>query len=197
LTAKSEEYAILPSLNLRAGHRLETSDWLETSNDVERFLNLTLSLINPDLFQSGLEMLRKMRSMDETEGIAQQWQSVYTGIAIICNRITPLHRDRKGKPEWFDTLLNYSETGSSPRLVIDDVGLDLEYSSGTVVGFCGTVLKHGVKSWGVGNRICYAHFMREAVRKRLDVAPAGWVYRDKYLPAEASIEEDAMDVDHV
>ena len=165
------------------------------SNGVEKFLNLTLSLINPDLFHSGLEMLQRLRRSELTKDVAQQWQSVYTGIAIICNRKTPLHRDKKGKPEWFDTLLHYSETSVPHRLVIDDIGLDLEYSSGAMVGFCGSVLKHGVESGEIGNRICYAHFMKEAVRNRLDVAPAGWVYRDKYLPAKRRTSQDAMDVD--
>ena len=84
------------------------------SDGVEKLINLTLSLINSDLFQSGLEMLRKLRLLEKTEDITQQWQSVYTGIAVICNRRTPLHRDGKGRPEWFDTLLNYSEPGDSP-----------------------------------------------------------------------------------
>jgi hypothetical protein len=169
------------------------------SNEVERFLNLTLSLINPDLFQSGLEMLRRLRCLEDTKDIAQQWQSVHTGIAIICNRTTPLHKDKKGRPEWFDILLNYSESVNPPSLVIDDIGLHLQYSSGTVVGFCGNILTHGVESLETSNRICYAHFMREAVRERLEVTAAGWVYRDIYLPAEtqttqeAVVEEDAMD----
>ena len=62
-----------------------------------------------------------------------------------------------------------------------DLGLDLNYASGTVVSFCGTILEHQVSSWGVGDRICYAHFMRELVRKRLDVSPAGWVKQEIYL----------------
>lgn len=154
------------------------------TNEVEKFLNLTLSLINPGLFQMGLEMLQKLRHMDLTKDIAHKWQSVYSGIAIISNRITPPHRDSKGKPEWFDSLLNYSGTDTSPRLVIEDIGLDLQYSSGTVVGFCGTVFKHGVDKWGRGDRICYAQFMREAVRERLGVNPAGWVYRSQFLPGQ-------------
>jgi hypothetical protein len=185
----------LPSLNLRSPNGLQTSNWLQASDDVEKFINLTLSLINPDLFQSGLEMLRKLRLLEKTGDIAQQWQSVYTGIAVICNRRTPLHRDGKGRPEWFDTLLNYSEPGDSPRLVIDDLGLDLDYSGGAVVAFCGTIFQHGVEFWGKGNRICYAHFMRESVRKRLDVTPAGWVYRKKYLPDDKTISQEDMDVD--
>ena len=162
----------------------ETSNWFNISNDVEKFLNLTLSLIHPDLFRLGVEILRKLRRLEGTKDISQKWQSVYTGIAIICNRVTPFHRDTKGKPEWFDILLSYSEPGASPVLSISDLGLDLDYSSGTVVGLCGSVLKHGVDSWGVGDRICYAHFMRESVSRRMNVTPAGWVYKDKYIKVD-------------
>jgi hypothetical protein len=43
--------------------------------------------------------------------------------------------------------------------------------------------------------------MRESIRERLDVTPAGWVYRNEYLPAVVDIvmdteklDEDAMDL---
>ena len=73
--------------------------------------------------------------METTKDIANEWQSVYTGINVISNRLTPAHRDSKGRPEWFNTLANYCDGDSQPRLQITDLGLDLEYSSGTVVGF--------------------------------------------------------------
>lgn len=79
-------------------------------------------------------------------------------------------------------LLNYCSVRQGARLSIPDLGLNLDYSSGTVVGICGTVLQHEVGSWGNGDRVCYAHFMREEVRKRLDVPPAGWVNRSQYGP---------------
>lgn len=157
-------------------------------------MNLTLSLIHPELFQCGLEILRSLRQTDATETVAQRWQSVYTGIAIICNRLSPAHRDSKSNPEWFDTLLSYSDTSASPRLQLTDIGLDLDYSSGTVVSFCGTVLKHEVELWGMGDRICLAHFMRESVRKRLNVNPAGWVYRDNYLPVKTVASQEKFDM---
>ena len=122
-----------------------------------------------------------MRHLEQTEDIAENWQSVYSGISVICNRITPYHRDSKGRPEWYDTLVSYSGPSACPLLSIEDIGLQLKYSSGTVVSLCGTILKHQVLSWGIGDRVCYAHFMRESVRKRLDVAPAGWVKQDIYL----------------
>ena len=125
-------------------------------------------------------MLHKLCQLDTTKEIAQQWQSIYTGISIICNHRTPFHWDFKGRPEWYDTLVSYSAC-RMPLLSIWDLGLDLNYTSGTVVSFCGTILEHQVSSWGVRDRISYAHFMRESVRKRLDVSPAGWVKQEIYL----------------
>lgn len=165
------------------------------TNDVERYLNLTISLIHPELFRSGMDMLRKIRQLDGTKDIAREWQSVYTGIAIISNRLTPLHRDSKGRPGWYDSLLSYSDNDTSPRLLIGDLGLDLQYPSGTVVGFCGTVFKHGVGEWGDGNRICYAHFMRESVRDRLGAPAAGWVYRERYIREKKTISFEMLDKD--
>jgi hypothetical protein len=171
-------------VNIRTQPRLGQSQWLETSNGFERLLNLTLSLIHPQLFKSGLDILLKLRVHGPTMEIAKQWQSVYTGIAIISNRITPSHRDTKGKPEWFDLLVNYAGADVKPQLLINDLGLALDYSSGTVVGLCGTIFEHEVKSWGDGDRVCYAHFMREAVRQSLGAADPGWVNRSIYLPVE-------------
>ena len=126
-------------------------------------------------------MLLLLRQNDQTRAVADKWQSVYTGISVISNRRTPSHRDSKGRPEWYDSLLSYASQGARPLLSIRDVGLDLKYSSGTIVALCGTILEHQVSSWGVGDRVCYAHFMRESVRKRLDVSPAGWVNENMYL----------------
>lgn len=202
---KTDNYQLLPSLNFRTQPTSEAANWMEKSHDFETFLNLTLSLINPDLFQTGLESLRKLQLLESAKEVAEEWQSVYTGIAIITNRITPPHRDSKGRPEWYDLLLNYCESGAASRLLISDLGLDLDYRSGTVVGLCGSILQHEVRSWGDGDRICYAHFMREAVRKRLEIPPAGWVYQKIYLPSASSMPnppraedgeiEDLMDVD--
>jgi hypothetical protein len=178
--SQSEKYPLLPSLNLRTQLYLGSPKWIAISNSTERLVNLTLSLIHPELFNCGLLMLRKLRQLGGTKDIALEWQSVYTGVAIISNRATPAHRDSKGRPEWFDLLLNYSSIGNRAQLLIKDLGLNLDYSSGTVVGLCGSIFQHEVRSRGKGDRVCYAHFMRESVRKRLDVHPAGWVKRSQY-----------------
>jgi hypothetical protein len=125
-------------------------------------------------------MLTKLRDGKETKGVALKWQSVCTGVSVIGNRVTPYHRDNKGGYQLYDLLANYFEGGSPPRFLVSDLGLDLNYPSGTVIGLCGKILEHGVKAWCRGERVCYAHFMREEVRERLKVPPATWSSRSFY-----------------
>jgi hypothetical protein len=67
-----------------------------------------------------------------------------------------------------------------PCLLVKDLGLELEYSSRSVVGLCGSILEHKVHAWGAGDRVCYAHFMQEAVWKHLGVEPTGWAKQNIY-----------------
>ena len=172
---KSDKYPLLPSLNLWTQLYLGSSNWLAISNNAKMILNLTLSLIHPEHFECRLLMLWKLQQLEMTKDVAWKWQSIYTGIAIISNRAMPSHHDLKERPEWFDLLLNYSGMGNRAQLLIKDLGLTLEYSTGTVVGFCRSILQHEVRSWGSSDRVCYAHFMQESVRKCLDVPPGGQV----------------------
>ena len=173
---------LLPSLNFQTQLYLGSSNWLAISNNAKMFLNLTLSLIYPELSKCGLSMLWKPWQFEMTKNVALKWQSIYTGIVIISNGATPSHWALKGRPEWFDLLLNYSGMSNRAQLLIKDLGLTLEYSTRMVVGFCGSILQHEVRSWGSSNRVCYMHFMWELVRKHLDVPPGGWVNRSVYNP---------------
>ena len=60
------------------------------------------------------------------------------------------------------------------------MGLKLDYGPRTVVGACGQIFEHSVDFWGEGDRICYAHFMRDKVRAQFGVDPGGWVMQDLY-----------------
>ena len=91
-------------------------------------------------------MLHKVHVSRPIMDIAKKWQFVYIRIAIIFNWVTPPHQDCKGKREGFDLLMNYAADESKPNLLIYDLGLELEYSTGTVVGLCGTVFEHEVRS---------------------------------------------------
>ena len=65
--------------------QLETLNWMCLSNPVEGFLNVALSLIHPDLFCCGLDMLKELRKRDGSRQIANEWQLVFTGIVVIVN----------------------------------------------------------------------------------------------------------------
>jgi hypothetical protein len=145
-----------------------------------------MSLIHPELHQQGKKVLQALHDLESTSTIASEWESVCTGIQVISNRITPGHRDSKGRPEWYDILTSFGD-GSLPRLLISDLGLSLAYYPGSVVGLCGTIFEHEVRAWGSGDRVCYAHFMRETVRQRLGVPAAGWAMQEtyaQYLPED-------------
>src|SRR5882762_7491413 len=137
--------------------------------------------------KSGAHMLQKLWALETTKDVALEWESVHNGIQIISNHITPSHCDTNGQPEWFDLLASFTGGGSIPHFLVKDLGLDFEYSTGTVVGLCGAAFEHEVQAWGGGDRVCYAHFMWEAVRERFEVSPAGWVQQStygKYLQGE-------------
>ena len=65
---------------------------------------------------------------------------------------------------------------------LSDVDASLSYKPGTVIAICGKVLRHGVPEWTEGqDRLCIAHFMRDAVHNRLGLPRPNWVTDIPYL----------------
>jgi hypothetical protein len=161
---------------------------MEDTAGPEEFLNFVLLLIHPNLYTIGSSILQNLRGLQDTTEIASLWTSVFTGIAVISNRETPTHVDYNGRPEWYDLLtVKGSHSSRSTRLDLPEMGLSLAYGPGTVVALSGQIFQHRVRFWGDGDRICYARFMREAVRKRFDIEPGNWMtqsYYAEYLSEE-------------
>jgi len=63
------------------------------------------------------------------------------------NPCTPRYN---GRPEWFDLLASLNRRWLYSRFLVKDLGLDFEYSTGTVVGLCGAAFEHEVQAWGGG-----------------------------------------------
>lgn len=120
--------------------------------------------------------MNQLRTTDSAKDIAALWSSVFTGVAVIANHVTPSHTDRGGHPAWYDTLLNIG-TCPTATFQLPDLGTTFSYPPGTVISLCGNILKHQVENWGLGDRVCYAHFMRNAVLQRLEADGAGWVHQ--------------------
>lgn len=155
------------------------ADWLEEISIGENYLNVLLSLIHPDMHKTGATLLKYLRKEADTADIASLWNSVFSGISVMSNRKTPAHKDSNGRDTWYDLLTSF---GTPERSVLEfkDIGVRLKYGPGSVVAACGQLLSHSVGDWGEGDRVCYAHFMRERVRQRYNVAAGGWVTQKMY-----------------
>ena len=130
-------------------------------------LNLALMLMSKRMHGECSKAVSRLKARLEGQYPAyienvRNWSSVFSGISIITNRSTPSHLDDKGYNEGFDLLLT-GGTYSNAVLKLEDLGAELAYAPGTLIAICGRVLKHGVESWDCGDRICYAHFVRDDV----------------------------------
>ncbi|RDB19742.1 hypothetical protein Hypma_013175 [Hypsizygus marmoreus] len=158
---------------------IETKLCISKIAPAEHFLNRVLSLTHPSLFRQASKCLSELRSHPDTQSVARTWTSVFSGIAVIANRVTPKHIDRFGAAPWYDSLASVG-TFSKATLDLPGLGISLSYAPGTVVNLCGNVIEHEVKRWGSDDRVCYAHFMRRAVFDRFGVASAAWVKQVDY-----------------
>ena len=66
-------------------------------------------------------------------------------------------------------------------LDVHELGSRLSYPPGTGVAIVGKVLRHGVKAWDGGERVCQARFMKDAVHDRLGQSRPEWVCYDDYI----------------
>ena len=143
-------------------------------------LGATLSIINPQVYQAGIECIRKFANdpakinKNETLGeILQAWSSPYTACSLINNRDTPFHRDNGAGYSAMDLLVTVGEYRSG-TLELPGLGYSFRYSSGTVVGIAGRVVRHGVKA--EGDRLCWANYLRESVLEAMEVPePLGFI----------------------
>jgi len=134
-------------------------------------LSAILAVIHPKLYEAGRETLSRLRNIPEIEpgpqNVLRRWTSVFSGVSVICNRKTPLHRDSKSRFQWYDMLVSLGRY-TDCDLDLPGLGVSLTYNPGTVVGLSGMMLEHAVPSFE-GDRVCYAYFMRNKVHERMDV----------------------------
>lgn len=123
-------------------------------------------LISPSLFEAGLKT--SLLTRQNVDG----WNSIYTGISMIVNRLTPEHTDSRGIPAGYDLLLS-AGNASAVRLQVTDLDLCLDYNPGCFVALAGKALAHRVGNWDKeGERICVAYFMHDRVLQSVGTARA-------------------------
>lgn len=139
-----------------------------------KLINRAMELIHPHLFASSLACRDELRTLPQTEELASKWESAFTAITVISNRVSKEHRDSGGEPGWYDFLLSLGNY-SSAVLELEELGLKVIYNPGTAVAFCANVFRHQVADWGRGDRICYAFYNKKKVLQRFGQDKAGWM----------------------
>jgi hypothetical protein len=162
----------------------DTIRWLETSKDAFLLVGGILSIIQPELYDLGIQALSRLlanpslcKEPEELAQILQLWYSPFSAVSVISNRSTPLHRDTGGRAQWVDFLvaLGYYQQG---QFEVPGLGLTLKYGPGTAVAFSGKIFRHGAKC--VGDRACVAFYMRDNVLERLALPVGQWLDSSQY-----------------
>ena len=141
------------SSDVRSDH---AANFLKATTGIDIICNAITALIAPQQYDVGLVAVQHLKDgvhLHKTHPNLDHWISVWSGFSMIINRETYIHCDVGAAPMDYDLLFS-SRTHKQCKLDIQDLGLRLSYLPGTVVGIAGKVLRHAVKSWDGGERIC-------------------------------------------
>jgi len=150
--------------------------WLEANSQVHTLIGGILMVLQPELFRIGCNALEELAANPYHVGNVQHlpaalrdWNLPFNGIAIISNRLTPLHRDTYGRKEWLDILVALGEY-THGRLEIPAFNIAFQYDPGCLAA--GRLLRHGATC--EGERACIAYYMRNNVMERLGQEVVSW-----------------------
>jgi hypothetical protein len=183
-TLTSDTQRLQDGLHVSSELQKETGGvFLKSITNAESLLNAIGMLTCSEQYRLGTEAITKLKTgsyLAKPHDNVQLWPSFFSGIEVISNRITPLHRDAQAAPPVYDFLVS-AGTHEEAWLDLPDVNARAIYRPCTVVAVCGKVLRHGVMGWKGGERICLAHFIRDNVHNRLQLPRPDWVSNDQYL----------------
>jgi hypothetical protein len=158
----------------------KTRSWLNALKETGMDVDTIFSLVHSQLFEVGMKAVEQLKeTFGKSEPNVKKWPSQTTAIGVIVNRKTPLHRDKGGNPSMYDILVA-AGTYKSCLMELPDIGAMLQYNPGTVIAICGKVLRHGVRSWEGGERICYPFYCRDNVHHRLNLPRTDWPHLSEF-----------------
>lgn len=146
--------------------------WLIEIAESSALISSAMRVMHPKLYQLGRSSMEKLTERQDLHEVVKIWSSIFNGVQVISNRECPIHRDNSSRHEWYDLLATVGPYKSTV-MEMPDIGIRLNYPSGTLVALCGRVVRHGVAA-ADGERICVAYYMRENVQRRLGVVEANW-----------------------
>jgi hypothetical protein len=182
LDCKSEEHLLKVSESLKKEN--PACEWLRKNRLPFALIGGILSIIQPSLFDMGVQALKELGSdpnlSDNPERLQEvlgYWHSPFSGISVISNRVTPLHCDTGGRAEWMDLLLALGEYENG-RFSVPAFGYTFKYNPGTIAAVSSKIFRHGATC--VGNRAAIAFYMRDNVLNRLGLPTGTWLHQADY-----------------
>ncbi|OJA15193.1 hypothetical protein AZE42_12191 [Rhizopogon vesiculosus] len=100
------------SANLKGDHRREI---MVSTQRLGLLASAALRVMHPELYFAGLHMILRLGEWAEKQGNVElldclkNWASVFNVATVMCNRLTPPHRDPKCPPEDLDIMMSVSE----------------------------------------------------------------------------------------
>jgi hypothetical protein len=164
---------------------------MEKIAPVEQLLDKLFGAISPKLHQAVSEAMRKVRwgqlqtgsgswAGDKIMEVARCWPGAMPGISVVSNRASICHVDVNGHKEWYDLLVT-AGAYTDCWFRLPDLGLRLKYLPGTAIALNGRILRHEVVKWEGGDRVCYAHWVRQSLLRALSIHFPSWVTQSEFI----------------
>ena len=173
MQGKLEGLRSSPTLSTTLGHA-----WMNENLEPFGIIFGIARIMHPEQYVMGMSMLRAMTRTSKFSQVLPRWPSVFSALSVVVNRMCPMHREQKGDCRFFDILASCGQY-TSTSLHLQPVGFQIPNGPGTVVGFSGKALRHGV-GHADGDRTCIAFYMRESIRSCFRVRPCGWMRQEVY-----------------
>ncbi|KAG1770149.1 hypothetical protein EV702DRAFT_978295 [Suillus placidus] len=106
-----------------------------------------LRVMHPNLYWSSLATKLALglwaadKKLDEIGDCLREWASVFTALAIVCNRHSPMHRDPLSHPQWFDVMTTTGNYGVA-SIKMPNLGIESVYPAGSMVAGSGRIIRH-------------------------------------------------------
>ncbi len=152
-------------------------EFLNLTKSTEAICNAIITIISPDMFHGGFQSIQELKKpngdLANSHPNLDHWVSIFSGLELIVNQKTPFHRDPGVSPPTYDLLLS-AGTYKGIYLDLPDIDTKVQYDPETAILVCGRILGHRIMEWTEGDRICMAHFVKDAVHDRLGIAQLTW-----------------------
>lgn len=177
------------------------ANWQAEMQESSALIGAILAIVHPQLFYQAIDAFRILTTngvdfvQDEVQlrQALNVWTSPFSALSIITNRWTPLHRDTKGRNEWFDFLVALGEDDSRGTMSFPGLGVTVAYNPATMIAITGKVVRHGAEFQG-GERACISYYMRNSVHDRLGIPAGTWMNLQIYEEQKKMEVDDCMGI---